>query len=63
MTQKDLLYLEDACNHESNLISIYEYLSSLLEEENLCNILSSQIKKHENIKKKILKLLKESTNE
>ncbi len=63
MTQKDLLYLEDATGHETNLIAIYEYCTEILEDNNLKAFLKSQIKKHQNLKNKLLKTMEDIINE
>ena len=63
MTQKDLLYLEDAIGHETNLINIYTYYSEIIEDQNLQKFLNDQTKKHESIKQKLLKTMEEIANE
>ena len=57
MTQKDLLYLEDAVMHEDNLINLWTYFASLISDEDLKVLLDSENKKHESIKKKIIKVM------
>ncbi len=63
MTQKDLLYLEDAIGHETNLVAIYEYYLEMLEDNNLKTFLKNEIKKHQNLKAKLLKTMEDVANE
>ena len=63
MTQKDLLYLEDAIGHETNLVSIYEYYVEILQDTNLKAFLKSEIKKHQSLKTKLLKTMEDIANE
>lgn len=62
MTQKELLYFEDAISHEDAILS---YLEDSLEfvSDDVCNFLSSEIKVHQNIRKKLLKELEDKSNE
>ena len=63
MTQKDLLYLEDAFEHEDNLISICNYTISSLDDNDLKNFMEEQVKKHEKIKEKLMKVMEDIGNE
>ncbi len=63
MTQKDLLYLEDAVLHEENLIEICSYYSTLLTDKDLKTLLNKEIKKHNSIKDKIIKVMEDISNE
>lgn len=63
MTEKELLYLEDATNHEKNLIEISNIIISNLENKNLQTFLTNQLKKHENLKEKLLAVMEDLTNE
>ena len=63
MTQKELLYVEDAIGHESNMIGIVEETINLLEDEDLADFLSEELKKHQDLKKKLMKLLEDKSNE
>ena len=57
MTQKELLYLEDAYKHEENIICILKNMVDLLETEDLVSFFESEIKKHKSIKNKLINLL------
>ena len=46
MTQKELLYVEDAIKHENNMIGILNETIGLLEDENLISFIESELKKH-----------------
>ena len=59
MTQKDLLYIVDAVTHEQNLISLWNNYSNLIEDTKAYNLINKEIKKHEDIKEKILKVMED----
>ena len=63
MTQKELLYVEDAIGHETNTIDIYYYVIENLEDGNLASFLKKLVKRHESIKEKLVKLLESECNE
>ena len=63
MTQKELLYYEDAIGHEGNVTSILKGNMDTLEDEDLRNFFESEIEIHQNIKEKLMNLLKEKVNE
>ena len=63
MTQKELLYLEDAVGHESNIISICEETIKNLEDEKLVSFFNEEKHNHMSIKEKLLNMLKEKANE
>ena len=57
MTQKELLYLEDAINHEKSLATISSLSASYLEDDTLTDFLMEQSKKHELLAKILKKKL------
>ncbi len=63
MTQKELLYVEDAVGHEQNIIKILDESLANLEDENLVSFLEKEVKKHGNTLQKLLKMLEEKSNE
>ncbi len=63
MTQKELLYMEDAIEHEKNLIDICKFTIDSLEDKTLVTFMKSQLKKHESLKKKLLDVLEGAINE
>ncbi len=62
MTQKELLYVEDAIEHERSIVKICSNLLSFLDDNSLSTFISEQITKHENIENDLMSLLKEKTN-
>ena len=54
MTQKELLYFEDAIGHETNLIKICEQSINYLENEELINFMKEEVKRHENLLEKLM---------
>ena len=63
MTQKELLYLEDAVGHEQNIISILEESINNLEEDELTDFMQNELNKHNKIKQNLTNLLEEKSNE
>lgn len=63
MTQKELLYLEDAIGHEKNMISICEDIVCSLQDESLVSFMEKEIKKHKSLKEKLMEFLKEKAND
>ena len=63
MTQKELLYLEDAVGHEQNIISIINESINQLEDEELISFMKKEIDNHTNIKENLMNLLEECTCE
>ena len=63
MTQKELLYLEDAIGHEQSIISILEDSIEKIEDENLEEFIKNEIDKHNNLKQNLLNLLEEKAHE
>ena len=61
MTQKELLYLEDAINHEKNIIAICNNTVNTLEDENLVLFMEKEVKKHENMYEKLLSKMEEKS--
>ena len=63
MTQKELLYLEDAIGHENSIITIINESINKLEDDNLITFMKTEEKKHINTKNKLISLLEEQENE
>lgn len=63
MTQKELLYMEDAIEHETNLIDILNYTIDTLEDEDLVTFMKGQLKKHNSMKEKLMKVMEDAANE
>ena len=63
MTQKELLYVEDAIEHESNIIKILEDNKDNLQDENLISFIGTNIETHTSIKESLIHKLEEKTNE
>ena len=63
MTQKELLYVEDAICHEDTIISnITDYINCL-EDENLIDFMRKEENTHNKIKTDLYKLLESESNE
>ncbi len=63
MTQKELLYVEDAINHECALESILNNFSDAVEASELKPFLKKLAKKNKHLEDKLLKLLEDMANE
>ena len=63
ITQKELLYIEDAICHEQNVIAYLNDSTNTLSDEQLISFVNEEIKKHEDIKKKLMKKLEDNSNE
>ena len=63
MTQKELLYYEDAIGHEGNIVKILKDSIERIESEELKNFLEGEVNIHTNIKENLINLLEEKVNE
>lgn len=63
MTQKELLYFEDAIGHEANMISIIKAEIQNLKDENLVSFMNNELTKHTETKEKLMNLLEAKKNE
>ena len=63
MTQKELLYVEDAIMHEQNIISICNETINSLQDSNLISFVKKEIKKHETMLDKLTNAMEEKANE
>ena len=63
MTQKELLYVEDAIGHENSIIEIITESINSMDDDKLINFLEKDLKKHEDIKNKLFNLLEVKSNE
>ena len=63
MTQKELLYFEDAIGHETNIISICKESLKKIDDENILTFINKEITKHENIREKLINFMRGKVNE
>lgn len=63
MTQKELLYLEDAVGHEENIIQILNETKNNLEDEKLINFTENEIILHKETKENLLNLMEVKADE
>lgn len=59
MTQKELLYVEDAIGHEKSLSSILEQSVESIQDEDLKVFLQKECEKHKTMEQKLMSMLKE----
>lgn len=62
MTQKELLYVEDAVGHETNIIKICQETIKNLQDENLIKFLEKELEKHVSMKQELISKLEEKAN-
>lgn len=62
MTQKELLYVEDAVEHEKSIIKLCNDFLNKLDDDNLKDFITNQINSHEEMKSNLLSLLEEEAN-
>ena len=63
MTQKELLYYEDAVCHERVIVANLIDIMNCLNDDNLKEYIKKEITKHQRQEKDLVNLLKESINE
>ena len=63
MTQKELLYYEDAIGHEGNIIKILNNFIQNIESEEIKKFLEDEVNIHKTLKENLLYLLEEKSNE
>lgn len=63
MSQKELLYYEDAIQHEDYTIKICKDIASKLKDSDLINFINDEIKHHQMMKKKLLTQMEDICNE
>ena len=63
MTQKELLYLEDAIGHEKNILDYLNEVIGTLEEDDLIEAMEQEIETHTNMEKDLKNLLEEMAND
>ena len=62
MTQKELLYVEDAINHEKTITECINSIIDNLENEDLVDYMNSNLENHEKIHKKLMTLLENNND-
>ena len=62
MTQKELLYVEDAIGHEQNIIKIIDFSLSNTKDDNIIKFFKKQLKEHQNMLDKLIELLGSEVN-
>ncbi len=63
MTQKELLYVEDAIKHENNIVIICEETINLLEDDDLVSFFEKELKVHQKLKKELINMLEVKADE
>jgi len=63
MTQKELLYVEDAIGHEKNMIAYLQEMKNRVEEKDCVHFVDKELKMHQQIENDLGKLLEVKGNE
>ena len=63
MTQKELLYVEDAVEHEKVIVDIINESINGTIEDDIVSFLNNEIEKHNSIKQRLTNLLEDKSNE
>ena len=63
MTQKELLYFEDAIGHEKIIIDLCNEMINLLEDDDLVSFIKKELKKHESMHKSLVEMLEVKCDE
>ncbi len=63
MTQKELLYLEDAVGHEKAILKILEDNVNNVQDENLVSFLQEELNNHNEICENLMNFLEGKANE
>ena len=63
MTQKELLYFEDAIGHETNIIKIIENNVNNLQDSSLKLFMQNELSNHIKLKTSLINKLEEKSNE
>lgn len=63
MTQKELLYVEDAIGHENVIIANVEDYINCLQDEDTIDFMRKELKTHNKMKNEFIKLLESESNE
>ena len=62
MTQKELLYVEDAVGHETNIIKILQETIKNIQDEKLISFLENKLETHVSMKEKLISKLEGTAN-
>ena len=62
MTQKELLYVEDAIMHEKTILDICNDLLTHIDDENITDFINGEINNHEIIRENLLNILEAKQN-
>ena len=63
MTEKELLYIEDAVNHECNIIKIVTDIINNLEDEQLKSFMKEKLNEHMAFKVELINALEDYADE
>ena len=62
MTQKELLYVEDAIGHEKVIIDVCNDLLTHMDDEELISFIENEISNHEQVKNNLTNMLEVKSN-
>ena len=62
MTQKELLYVEDAIGHEKVIIDVCNDLLTHITDDEISGFINNEIKNHETVKNNLMNMLEVKSN-
>ena len=62
MTQKELLYVEDAIGHEKNIVDILSSFLNSITNDDLKSFINEEINEHQQRHTKLMNMLEEKAN-
>lgn len=62
MTQKELLYFEDAISHEDIITKIIRDNLISIQDDNIISFMNNELNIHQNLKKDLMRVLEGKTN-
>ena len=62
MTQKELLYVEDAIGHEKVIIDVCNDLLTHMDDDELTSFIQNEIRNHEQVKNNLMNMLEVKSN-
>ena len=63
MTQKELLYFEDAIMHIDSIIKILNHSKQIIDDDNISNFIDNELSKQQSLKEQLMNTLGDKVNE
>ncbi len=63
MTQKELLYFEDAIMHIDSIIKILNHSKQIIDDDNISNFIDNELSRQQSLKEQLMNTLGDKVNE